>query len=170
MGPKIIAVIGSSRASPELVALAEQVGQELARRGVLVVCGGLTGVMEAVCRGAKSCGGTTVGILPGRTANEANPYVDIPIITTMGYARNVIVAHSGQAVIAIGGAFGTLSEIAYALGDRIPVIGLHTWRLDRNGQDELVDGAIIPATDPVDAVEKALAAAEERVRAQKVET
>jgi uncharacterized protein (TIGR00725 family) len=170
MAPRIIAVIGSSNASPDLVELAEKVGQELARRGVLVVCGGLTGVMEAVCRGAKSCGGTTIGILPGRTAAEANPYVDIPIITTMGYSRNVIVAHSGQAVIAIGGAFGTLSEIAFALGDRIPVIGLQTWCLDRNGQGELVDGAIIQAANPLDAVEKALAAAEERSRSQKVET
>ncbi|MBM3941695.1 MAG: TIGR00725 family protein [SAR202 cluster bacterium] len=159
---RIISVIGSSKATPELESLAEQVGRELARRGVLVICGGLTGVMEAVCRGAKSAGGTTIGILPGRSVAEANPYVDIPIITTMGYTRNVIVAHSGQAVIAIGGAFGTLSEIAFALGDHIPVIGLKTWRLDRNGQDELVDGAIIRASDPVDAVNKALEAAEAR--------
>jgi len=159
---RIISVIGSSKATPERESLAEQVGRELARRGVLVICGGLTGVMEAVCRGAKSAGGTTIGILPGRSVAEANPYVDIPIITTMGYTRNVIVAHSGQAVIAIGGAFGTLSEIAFALGDHIPVIGLKTWRLDRNGQDELVDGAIIRASDPVDAVNKALEAAEAR--------
>jgi len=170
MALRIISVIGSSKATPDLVELAEAVGRELGRRGVMVVCGGLGGVMEAVCRGAKSAGGTTVGILPGHTVSEANAYVDIPIITTMGYARNVIVAHSGQAVIAIGGAFGTLSEIAYALGDHIPVIGLHTWRLDRNGQGELVKGAIIPATDPVDAVDKALAAAASRVRAERVET
>lgn len=155
----IISVIGGSKSTPEHLALAEEVGRELARRGVMVACGGLTGVMEAVCRGAKSAGGTTIGILPGRSAGEANPYVDIPIITGMGYARNVILIRTGQAVIAIGGAFGTLSEIGHALGDNIPVVGLKTWLLSRNGNGEPVDGAIIQASDPVDAVEKALAVA-----------
>ena len=159
----IISVIGSSNpATQERVELAEAVGRELAKRGVMVVCGGLTGIMEAVCRGAKSAGGVTIGILPGRSAADANSYVDIPIVTGMGYSRNVIVVHTGRAVIAVGGAFGTLSEIAHALGDGIPVVGLKTWELSRNGDGLPVNGAIIQALDPVDAVEKALAAAAAR--------
>jgi uncharacterized protein (TIGR00725 family) len=164
----IISVIGGSRSTPEHLALAEEVGKELARREVIVACGGLTGVMEAVCRGAKSAGGLTIGILPGHLANEANAYVDIPIVTGMGYSRNVIVVHTGQAVIAIGGAFGTLSEIGHALGDNIPVIGLKTWPITVNGNGDPVDDAIIHASDPVDAVEKALAAAVARIGARPV--
>ncbi len=163
----IISVLGSSKpANPEQVELAEAVGRELANRGVMVVCGGLTGVMKAVCKGAKSAGGVTIGILPGHAVGDANEYVDIPIVTSMGYSRNVIVVHTGRAVIAIGGAFGTLSEIGHALGDDIPVIGLKTWNLSLNGDGIPVNGAIIPASDPVDAVDKALAAAEARDRAE----
>ena len=155
----IISVIGSSTAKPEHAALAEEVGRELARRGIMVACGGMTGVMEAACRGAKAEGGTTIGILPGRRGSPYNPHVDIPIFTTLGYARNIIVVHSGEACIAIGGAFGTLSEIAYALDAKIPVIGLSSWPLTIKGDgDPIVDG-VIAALDPVDAVEKALAAA-----------
>lgn len=157
----IISVIGSSNAKPEHLVLAEEVGKELAKRNIYVACGGLTGVMEAVCRGAKAVGGTTIGILPGRSSSEANNYVDIPIVTTMGYARNVIVVSTGEAVIAVGGAFGTLSEIAYALGYGIPVVGLKTWSLSVKGDgDPIVDG-IIEARDPVDAVEKAMTAAKQ---------
>lgn len=155
----IISVVGSSNAKPEHLALAEEVGKELAKRGVMVACGGLSGVMEAVCRGAKSVGGTTIGILPGRSSRDANTYVDIPIVTTMGFARNVIVANTGEAVIAVGGAFGTLSEIAYALGDGIPVVGLKTWPLTVKGDGDPIVGGIIQASDPVDAVDKALEAA-----------
>ena len=90
----IISVIGGSKAKPEHLALAEEVGQELGKRNVMVACGGLHGVMEAVCRGAKSAGGTTIGILPGRTSKDANNYVDIPIVTTMGFSRNVIVVNT----------------------------------------------------------------------------
>lgn len=159
----IISVIGSSRtATPEHLELAEGVGRELAKRGVKVVCGGLTGIMEAVCRGAKSEGGTTIGILPGKSTSDANSYVDIPIVTTMGFSRNVIVVNTGQAVIAVGGAFGTLSEIAHALGDGIPVVGLKTWPLTTTGDGHPLNGAIIQASDPVDAVAKALVAAEAR--------
>ena len=159
----IIAVIGSSRpATREHVELAEEVGRELAKRGIKVVCGGLTGIMEAGCRGAKAEGGLTIGILPGQSDKDANAYVDIPIVTGMRYSRNVIVVNTGQAVISIGGAYGTLSEIGHALGDGIPVIGLKTWNLSRNGDGQPVDGAIIQATSPVDAVEKAVAAAEAR--------
>jgi hypothetical protein len=118
----IIAVIGNSTAKPEHIKLAEEVGRELAKRSIIVVCGGLSGVMEAVCRGAKSEGGMTIGILPGHSPEDANSFVDIPIVTTMGYSRNVIVVNTGEAVISVGGAFGTLSEIAHALSEEIPVI------------------------------------------------
>ena len=159
----IIAVIGgSSPTNPDHIRLGEEVGRGLANRGVGLVCGGLSGIMEAACRGAKSAGGTTIGILPGRSSRDANSYVDIPIVTTMGFSRNVIVVHTGDAVIAIGGAFGTLSEIAHALGDGIPVVALKTWPLSRNGDGQPVDKAMIQASDPVDAVDKAIAAAEAR--------
>ncbi|MCJ7522184.1 MAG: DNA-processing protein DprA, partial [Dehalococcoidia bacterium] len=95
-----ISVIGGSRCTKEEARLAEEIGAELAKRGVTLVCGGLTGVMEAACRGARSAGGTTVGILPGNNRSAANPYVDIPIVTAIGEARNLIVVSSGQAVIA----------------------------------------------------------------------
>ena len=155
----IISVIGEGRASPEIARLAEQVGRELASRDVQVVCGGLGGVMEAVCKGAKSAGGMTIGILPGSYPEECNSWVDIPICTGLGYARNVIVVRAGQAVIAVGGAYGTLSEIGHALSDGIPVIGLNTWVVARNGVN---DQSITVASDPVDAVTKALKAANDR--------
>jgi hypothetical protein len=152
-----VAVIGGGKCSPGEAKLAEEVGRELARRGATLVCGGLGGVMEAACRGAVGAGGRTIGILPGSKREEANPYVQIPIVTDMGYARNVIVVKSAQAVIAIGGSYGTLTEIAYALQSGIPVVGLGTWSLSREGQE---DSAIVPAQDPIRAVEKALALAQ----------
>jgi uncharacterized protein (TIGR00725 family) len=158
----LIAVIGGSQCSPEEAKLAEAVGQELAKRGFILICGGLGGVMEAACKGARAEGGVTIGILPGNDRNQANPYVQIPIVTNMGYARNVIVAKSAQAVIAIDGEYGTLSEIAYALQGNIPVVGLNTWSLSLKGQ---VNRSIIPAQNAVDAVEKAIAAAEAREKA-----
>ena len=148
-----ITVIGASDCSAEESKLAEEVGRELARRGATLICGGLEGVMEAACRGAYSQGGITIGILPGNSRKDANPYVRIPIVTGMGYTRNAIVAKSGQAVIAIGGSYGTLSEIAYALQSDIPVIGLGTWSLARGG---VANKSIILAQNPVDAVEKAI--------------
>jgi len=150
---KFIAVIGGSQPSTEEIKLAEAVGRELAKRGAALVCGGLSGVMEAACRGAQSEGGLTIGILPGETRQMANPYVQIPIVTGMSYARNVIVVRSTQAVIAIGGSYGTLSEIGHALQSGIPVIGLKTWSLFRNGKQ---DNSIILAKNPQDAVDKAL--------------
>jgi len=153
---KFIAVIGGKRCSSQEAKLAEEVGRELARRGVAVVCGGMGGVMEAACRGAQSEGGITIGILPGETRQVANPYVQIPIVTGMGYARNVAVVKSAQAVIAISGSYGTLTEIAHALQSGIPVIGLNTWSLSRNGQP---DSSIIPAKNPVEAVDIALSLA-----------
>jgi len=150
---KIVAVIGGSQPSPEEAKLAEEVGRELARKGTILVCGGLGGVMEAACRGASSEGGLTIGILPGDSAKMANPYVQIPIVTGIGYARNITVVKSAQAVIAIGGSYGTLSEIAHARQSDIPVIGLNTWSLSRNGQQ---DNSIIPAQSPTEAVDKAI--------------
>ncbi len=109
--------------------------------------------MEAACKGASSEGGVTIGILPGENRQTANPYVQFPIVTGIGYARNVAVVKSAQAVIAIGGSYGTLSEISHALQSGIPVIGLDTWALSRKGQ---ADTAIIPARDPTEAVKKAI--------------
>jgi len=152
----VIAVIGASRCSKETAQIAEDVGRELAKRGVTLVCGGLGGVMEAACRGAKMEGGTTIGILPGTSRHEANPYVDIPIVTGMGEARNIIVVRSAQAAIAVSGEYGTLSEIAYALKLGIPVIGLGTWQLAKEGR-EVRD--IVVAETPKEAVEKAIALA-----------
>jgi len=155
----IIGVIGDSSCSPEEAKLAETVGELLAQRGVTIVCGGLGGVMEAVCRGAKSKGGLTVGILPGQYSSMANPWVDIPVVTGIGEARNVAVVKSAQAIIAIGGSYGTLSEIAYALKSSIPVIGLNTWSLSRNGRE---DDSIIRAQSAMEAVDKTISLAKRR--------
>ena len=150
----LIAVIGASQCTAKEAAAAEEVGRELARRGVVLVCGGLGGVMEAACRGALKEGGRTVGVLPGNDPEDANPFVQFPLVTGMGYARNVIVVKSARAVIAVGGSFGTLSEIAHALQSRVPVVGLGTWELARNGRE---DTSVITAATPQEAVEKALA-------------
>jgi len=157
----IIGVIGDSSCPPEEAKLAESVGELLAQRGATIVCGGLGGVMEAVCRGAKSKGGLTIGILPGKNSSTANPWVDIPVVTGLGEARNVVVAKSAQAIIAIGGNYGTLSEIAYALKSSIPVIGLNTWSLSRNGQE---DDSIIKVQSATEAVDKAISLVKRRKR------
>jgi uncharacterized protein (TIGR00725 family) len=156
-----IAVIGGSECEEEVLELAEAVGRELAKRGVVLVCGGLSGVMEACCRGAREEGGTTVGILPGEDRRDANPNVQIPIVTGMGYLRNAIVVKSAQAVIAVNGSYGTLSEIAFALQYEIPVIGLRTWDLRMNGD---MDDSIVRADTAEEAVEKAIAAAKQSGR------
>lgn len=155
----IIAVIGDSACSPEEAKLAEEVGELLAQQGTYIVCGGLGGVMEAVCRGAKLKGGLTVGILPGQDSSAANPWVDIPVVTSLGEARNIAVVKSAQAVIAIGGGYGTLSEIAFALKSSIPIIGLNTWSLLRNGQE---DDSIIRVQSATEAVNKAISLAKRR--------
>jgi uncharacterized protein (TIGR00725 family) len=148
-----IGVIGGSEVSPPVARLAEEVGREIARRGAALVCGGLTGVMEAACKGANEAGGLTIGILPGDNRRAANPYVKIPIVTGLGYARNVAVVKSSQAVIAIDGRYGTLTEIGHALQSGIPVIGLGTWEIVRDGK---VDKNIIIAENPQEAVDKAM--------------
>jgi uncharacterized protein (TIGR00725 family) len=150
---KIIAVIGGSDPTSKEAKLAEKVGRELARHEAILVCGGLGGVMEAACKGASAEGGVTIGILPGENRQAANPYVQIPIATGIGYARNAAVVKSAQAVIAIGGSYGTLTEIGYALQGSIPVIGLGTWTISRNGKQ---DKAVIPAESPAEAVRMAL--------------
>jgi uncharacterized protein (TIGR00725 family) len=148
-----IGVIGGSVVTAPIAALAEEVGREIARRGAVLVCGGMGGVMEAACRGAAAEGGLTIGILPGDSRREANPYVKVPIVTGIGYARNVAVVKSSQAVIAIDGSYGTLTEIGYALQSGIPVIGLKTWSLTNNGKKEK---NIIPARNAAEAVDKAI--------------
>jgi uncharacterized protein (TIGR00725 family) len=148
----VVAVIGAGRASAEELAAAEIVGRGLAPAGVRIVCGGLGGVMEAACRGAKSAGGTTIGILPGDRREDANPWVDVAIPTGMGEARNALVVRTADAVVAIGGEYGTLSEIAFALRAGLPVVGLGTWELRRRGA---VDAGIVPvdsATEAIDAI------------------
>ncbi len=159
----IIAVIGGEGVSAEVARLAEEVGRELARRGCTVICGGGSGVMEATCRGARAEGGHTIGILPGHNAEESPPneYVEFPVFTGLGYARNSMVVLSAQAVIAIDGAYGTLTEIAYALIHEVPIVGLDTWHFSYHGDDA---DRILRANDPVDAAEKALAVAQRRAR------
>ena len=128
--PYRIGVIGAAECFQDIGQVAEEVGRLVAGRGAILVCGGLGGVMEAAARGAKGIGGTTVGILPGIDARQANPYIDIPVITGMGEARNVIIVRTADAVIAVAGGPGTLSEIAFCLKLGVPVVGLHTWNVD----------------------------------------
>jgi len=153
----IIAVIGNSACSLEEAKLAESVGALLAERGVTLICGGLGGVMEAACRGATSKGGLTIGILPGQDPSMANPWVEVPVVTGLGEARNVVVVKSAQAGIAVGAGYGTLSEIAYALKSNIPVIGLSTWFLSRNGRE---DDSIIKVKTALEAVDRAISLAD----------
>ncbi len=157
----IIAVIGSGQCTAEEAVVAETVGRELARRGITVVCGGLGGIMEAACKGAAIEAGTTIGILPHDDPHMANQYVHIPIATGIGHARNISVVNTAEAVIAISGSYGTLSEIAHALISGIPVIGLNTWSISQKGQEE---SPIIEAEDAIDAVEKAVAMARKLFR------
>ncbi len=120
----IIGVIGASRPSQEGAKLAEAIGREIATRGAVLVCGGLGGVMEAAAKGAVEAGGEVLGILPGPDASQANPYVTLPVATNMGHARNVIIAHTAEALIAVEGEYGTLSEAAIGLKLGKPVIVL----------------------------------------------
>ena len=124
-----IAVIGGSRAGRQAVDAAFEVGRLLARSGAVVVCGGLAGVMEAACRGAREEGGLTIGILPGGSPAEANPWVDVPVATGLGYTRNALVVMNADAVIAVDGEYGTLSEIAYGKIHGRRVVGLGTWEV-----------------------------------------
>lgn len=141
-----IAVIGGSRAGRQAVEAAFEVGRLIARSGAVVVCGGLGGVMEAACRGAREEGGLVVGILPGGSPADANPWVDIPIATGLGYTRNALVVMNADAVIAVDGEYGTLSEIAYGKIHGKKVVGLDTWEVK----------GIVAAATPEEAVRMAL--------------
>lgn len=146
----IVAVIGGATCTEQEAGWAEAAGRALAQRGALLVCGGRSGVMEAACRGAKAAGGLTIGLLPGMDRGAANPYVDIAIPTGLGEARNAVIIRSAQATIAVGGEYGTLSEIAFALKQGLPVAGLGTWHLSREGAPA---DAIFRASSPEEAVE-----------------
>ena len=150
---RVIAVVGAGTASPEDEAAARRVGLGLAQAGATVVCGGLGGVMAAACAGAREAGGATIGILPGTDRRDANPHVLVAVPTGLGEARNALVVRAADAVVAVGGAYGTLSEIAFALKSGVPVVGLNTWELVRDG---VVDPGIEVAADPDDAVARAL--------------
>jgi len=151
-----IGVIGEGACSRRVAALAERVGRAIAEAGAVLLCGGLGGVMEAASRGAAQAGGLTVGLLPGFDARDANRWVSVPVVTGMDQARNVILVRSCDAIVAVGGRYGTLSEIALALKLGRPVVGLGTWRLAQP------DGRRVPlltAHTPEDAVARALRAA-----------
>lgn len=144
-----IAVVGAGRASAEQERVAEAAGRAVGAAGAVLVCGGLGGVMEAACRGAKAAGGATVGILPGSDRGAANEHVDVALATGLGEARNALVVRAADALVAVGGEYGTLSEIALAVKAGKPVVGLGTWELD----------AVVVAESPEEAVRLALQAA-----------
>ena len=125
-----IAVIGASKASEPEASSAERVGTELARAGAVVLCGGGPGVMAAVSRGAARAGGTVIGILPGDDRSRANEFVSIALATGLGELRNGLIVRACDAAVAVGGAYGTLSEIGLALAQGVPVVGLGTWQID----------------------------------------
>lgn len=143
---KIIGVIGGRRASKRLLAEAEKVGRLIAENGLIMLCGGLGGVMEAAAKGAKEAGGLTVGILPHDTKEHANSYIDVPIATGLGIGRNIIIARTADALIAVSGEYGTLSEIAFALQLGKSVVGINTWDIK----------GVIQADNAEDAVQAAV--------------
>ncbi len=148
-----ISVIGGGDITTDEALIAEEVGKEIALNNATLICGGLGGVMYYAAKGAKEHGGLTIGILPGNAPDDCNDFIDVPIVTGLGHARNVIVASSGDAVIAIGGKLGTLSEISFALIQNKPVIGINTWNIDFKSKG---CNGIILAKDAKDAVKKAL--------------
>ncbi|HLX89442.1 MAG TPA: TIGR00725 family protein [Acidimicrobiales bacterium] len=156
-----VAVVGSGHASDDECDQAARLGRFLAEAGAVVVCGGLGGVMEAVCRGVRGGGGLSIGVLPGSDRSAANPYVDVAVPTGMGEGRNVLVVRTADAVVAVGGEYGTLSEVALALQAEIPVIGLGTWELAKHGR--AVD-AVHRASSPEEAADAAVREAGRRRR------
>jgi len=126
----IVAVIGGNFCSKEMAEMAYEVGKRIAERKHILICGGLAGVMEAACRGAKDGGGLTIGILPSKEKTDANPFVDIPIVTAMSHARNAIIVRTADVLIAVDGKYGTLSEIGLALAINKKVVGLNTWDIE----------------------------------------
>ena len=154
-----VAVIGGGHAGDEDCDRAARVGRALAEAGAVVVCGGLGGVMAAACRGARDGGGTSVGILPGADRDGANEYVDVAVATGMGEGRNIMVVRNADAVVAVGGEFGTLSEVALALQAGIPVIGLDTWELSKRGRPAR---GVLEAKNPEEAADIAVREAARR--------
>ena len=148
-----IAVVGGGEAEPDALEAAEAAGAAIAAAGAILVCGGLGGVMEAACRGARSKLGTTVGILPGSRRDDANGWVTIALPTGLGEARNALVVRSADALVAIGGGWGTLSEIALARKLGKPVTGIATWELAQDGHPV---GGVVAADDAGGAVRWAL--------------
>lgn len=151
--PLYIAVCGPDPCSPDVAERSEEVGRLLARAGAVLVCGGLGGTMEAASRGAAGEGGTVLGILPGTNRSGANRSLTLSIPTGMGEARNTMIVRSSDALIAVAGEFGTLSEIAFALKTAVPVVGLSTWELSRAGRKV---EAFVEASSPAEAVAEAL--------------
>jgi uncharacterized protein (TIGR00725 family) len=133
---RLVAVCGESDPQTSFAELAFELGRGIAERGAVLICGGSTGVMEHAARGARTGGGLTVGLLPGDEPDEANPYIDIAIATSLGHARNAVLARTADGVVALGGGLGTLSEIALALRNGRPIIGIQTWHFDRDGRVE----------------------------------
>src|SRR6058998_503089 len=156
-----IGVVGEGACSRATARTAERVGAAIARAGGVVFCGGRTGVMEAASRGAARAGGAVVGVLPGFDRRDANRWVTIPVVTGMDQARNVVLVRSCDAVIAVGGSYGTLSEIALALKLGVPVVGLRTWRL---AQPEARRVPLRRARDADEAVRLAMRAARRGAR------
>lgn len=150
-----VAVIGPNEADREIESLAEGVGAELAGRGAVIVCGGLGGAMEAACRGARSAGGHTIGLLPGLDRREANEFVEVAVATGLGELRNLLVVRASDAVVAVGGELGTLSEIALAAKAGKTVVGLRTWQLAKAGAPV---AAYLEAETPAEAADLALGA------------
>ncbi len=148
-----LGVVGAGAPDPHTDDVAERIGADIARAGAVLVCGGLGGVMAAACRGAAGAGGMTIGILPGADRSEANDWVGVPIATGLGEARNAVVVRACDALIAVGGEYGTLSEVGFALKLGRPVVGVGTWRLWR--PDGTEDTAVVPS-GPEEAVELAL--------------
>lgn len=149
MPNRYVSIIGAATCDAATAALAEEVGRLVGQAGAVLVCGGLGGVMEAACRGAKEAGGTTLGILPGLERTEGNPHLDYSVVTGIGHARNLAVAASGDSVIAVGGEFGTLSEIGHAGKVRRRVVLLASWDVRREGK---VPEGVLVAASPVEAV------------------
>ena len=152
----MVAVVGAGLPGPD-DEVAEELGRRLAEAGAVVLCGGLGGVMAAACRGARAAGGRTVGILPGTDRAAANPWVEIALATGLGEARNTVIVHAADVVVAVGGEYGTLSEVAFALKVGRPVVGVGTWTLTRG--DGRADTGIRRAAGAEEAVRLARQAA-----------
>jgi uncharacterized protein (TIGR00725 family) len=148
-----LGVVGSGEPDQTTDLLAERIGREIAEAGAVLVCGGLGGVMAAACRGAVAAGGLTIGLLPGMSRGDANPWIEVAIPTGLGELRNGLVVRASDVLIAIGGEYGTLSEVAFALKLGRPVVGVGTWQLER--PDGNLDDAVTRATAQ-DAVVKAI--------------